>query len=77
MMNAVIEFDRGEKLICNECKGDNVTVGATMKWNKAIQDWEILDIDLDSVGFCHTCEGDSHLKWIDITETLELETGDT
>ena len=60
------------KYVCKHCGGDEVLLGAEVKWNLADQKWEFYgELDHDAYNYCYSCEESGHR--IDSQELTDLK----
>lgn len=58
------------KMVCSECGSDMVMVDAWAYWNFDKQEWELYNTF--DYSYCETCEGDCHIKEIEIEEEEKI-----
>ena len=53
------------KVICTECKGDEVTLDAMVYWNEETQSWTVFDV-AEPRAWCIECQTDTEWDMVDI-----------
>jgi hypothetical protein len=53
------------KVICTECKNDEVTLDALVYWNQETQNWVVFDV-AEPRAWCVQCQTDTEWDMVDI-----------
>jgi len=50
------------KMMCSECKGEDILADAYASWNKEKQEWELENVSGPKGAFCNDCENETKIE---------------